>query len=81
MPAKKSNPTKRPATKGKTTARKNATARAEGRERTGARRKVAPSDQAAGGGRFPGEVPLTGEDRPADRPGGKQDRGSKRKPS
>jgi hypothetical protein len=79
MPAKKANPAKRSGNKHKTTAQKNATKKMEGRERTGPRQKVPPSDQVASQGRFPGETPLTGEDRPADRPGGKRGQGSKRK--
>ena len=79
MAAKKATPTKRAGDKQKTTARKNATKRMEGRERVGPGQKAPPSDQRASQGRFPGETPLTGEDRPADRPGGKRGQGSKRK--
>jgi hypothetical protein len=79
MPAKKASPTKSSGSKQKTTARKNATKKMEGRERTGTRAKVAPSDQAASQRRFPGETPLTGEDRPTDRAGGKRGQGSSRK--
>jgi hypothetical protein len=61
--------------KGKASAQANATERAHNRERTGGGRavKVPPSDKQVSQGRFPGETPLTGEDRPADRPGGKKD--------
>jgi hypothetical protein len=37
------------------------------------------SAQAISQSRYPGETPLTGEDRPSMRPGGKKGRGSSRK--
>ena len=58
--------------KKKATARENATQRSAGR-RGGQQEQSAPSDKAASQGRFAGETPLTGEDRPSDRPGGTKD--------
>src|SRR5688572_2446965 len=49
--------------KKKATARENATRRATGR-RDGQQQQSVPSDKDASQGRFPGETPLTGEDRP-----------------
>jgi hypothetical protein len=80
MPTKKSNPGKRAGNKHKTSARQNATKRVAERDRTSATPKT-PTTQEASHGRFPGETPLTGEDRPADRPGAKRGRGSSRKSS
>jgi hypothetical protein len=51
----------------------------EGRERTAPGATLRGSDQSVSQSRFPGETPLTGEDRPSDRPGGKRGQGSKRK--
>ena len=58
----------------------SATQRASQREerqmgRASASRSAARISQS----RYPGETPLTGEDRPAKRPGGKLGRGSRRK--
>ena len=72
MAAKKANPTKGSAGKGKASARANATKKIAGRERSGATPKVQGSEQEISQSRFPGETPLTGEDRPADQPGGKK---------
>jgi hypothetical protein len=58
--------------KKKATARENANQGVAGR-RNAPQRASAPSDKEASQGRFPGETPLTGEDRPADRPGGKKE--------
>jgi hypothetical protein len=57
--------------KKKATARKNAQDRAQRQsKRADVPRQV--SDQQVSQGRFPGETPLTGEDRRMDRPGEKQ---------
>jgi hypothetical protein len=77
--AKKTSPTKSSGTKRKTTARKNATKKMEGREGRAPGAKVRGSDQKVSQSRFPGETPLAGEDRPANRAGGKRGQGSKRK--
>jgi hypothetical protein len=79
MPTKKSSPTKPSGSKRKTTARKNATKKMEGREGPAPGAKLRGSDQTLSQSRFPGETPLTGEDRPANRAGGKRGQGSKRK--
>jgi hypothetical protein len=79
MPTKKSSPTKPSTIKRKTTARKNATKKMEGREGRAPGAKLRGADQTLSQSRFPGETPLTGEDRPANRPGGKRGQGSKRK--
>ena len=78
MASKKSNPEKRSTSKGKASARANATKRVAERDRAPQRPNV-PLDRAASKGRFEGETPLTGEDRPATRTGGKVGQGSKRK--
>ena len=57
--------------KKKATARENAAERSTGR-RDGQQEQSTPSDKEASQGRFPGETPLTGEDRPSDRPGEKK---------
>jgi hypothetical protein len=58
--------------KKKPSPRANATRKIAGRRGEGAERpKVPASEKARSHGRFPGERPLTGEDRPADRPGEK----------
>jgi hypothetical protein len=77
MPANKSKTTTR---KGKTTARKNATKRIADRRGANPKPKVRGTNKEVSQGRFPGETPLTGEDRPADRIGGKKGQGSRRKP-
>ena len=59
-------------TKQKATARENATARMQERERTGPDVKARGTDKEVSQGRFPGETPLTGEDRPSGRAGGKK---------
>jgi len=53
-------------TKKKASARATATGKAAGRA------KVPVSTKQASQSRYPGETPLTGEDRPANRPGGKR---------
>jgi hypothetical protein len=58
--------------KKKATARENANQRVAGR-RDAPREPSAPTDKEASQGRFAGETPLTGEDRPSDRPGGKKE--------
>jgi hypothetical protein len=60
--------------KKKATAKEHATRHAASERRgksASARVKVPVSQKRRSQGRFPGERPLTGEDRPADRPGGK----------
>ncbi|HYE20642.1 MAG TPA: hypothetical protein VEA69_19495 [Tepidisphaeraceae bacterium] len=72
-------------TKKKATARQNATQRMDTVDRRGERgkstagSKTNPSTQSMSQQRFPGETPLTGEDRPANRQGGKKGQGSSRK--
>jgi hypothetical protein len=78
MASKKSNPEKRLSTKGKASARANAVKRRAERDRAPQGAK-ASTDRQASQGRFEGETPLTGEDRPANRRGGKVGQGSKRK--
>ena len=75
MPANKSKTT---SSKGKTTARKNATKRIADRGGS-AEHRARGTDKEVSQGRFPGETPLTGEDRPAGATGGKKGRGSRRK--
>ena len=58
--------------KKKPTARENATKRIAERDRSGGPTKVPASTKKISVSRFPGETPLTGEDRPTNRPGGKQ---------
>jgi hypothetical protein len=69
MAANKST-TKR--SKGKATARANATQRAARQGVGEAARRTPPGNKLPSQSRFRGETPLTGEDRPADRAGGKQ---------
>ena len=66
--------------KKKATARENANQRAAGR-RDAPQGPSAPSDKEASQRRFPGETPLTGEDRPVDRPGGKKEVQAAKRPS
>ena len=70
MSSKKSNPEKTSWTKGKASARANAIKRRAERDRAPQGAK-SPTDKQASQGRFAGETPLTGEDRPANRRGGK----------
>src|SRR6185503_8299285 len=76
MPANKSKTTTR---KAKTTARKNATMRLAGRRRSPENATARGTDKQVSQGRFPGETPLTGEDRPKNRSGGKKGKGSRQK--
>ena len=71
MPAKKSNPAKRSTSKKKSTARQHANQRIM--RQTGEPYPDVPiSTKEISQGRFPGETPLTGEDRPVTRSRGKQ---------
>jgi len=54
--------------KKKATAKENATARVAERPGTGGASKVPASEKQRSQSRYPGETPLTGEDRPKDRP-------------
>jgi hypothetical protein len=58
--------------KGKATARGNATRRMADSGVSGRARKVPTSHQEISQSRFPGETPLTGEDRPSQGSGGKK---------
>lgn len=71
MPIKASNPQKRSRKKAKSTSRTHAALRATGGRKGGAA-AIGASEKQRSQGRFPGETPLTGEDRPSDRPGGKK---------
>ena len=77
MPANKSKTTTR---KGKTTARKNATKRIADRRGATPNPKVRGTNKEVSQSRFPGETPLTGEDRPANQMGGKKGKGYRQKP-
>jgi hypothetical protein len=71
MAANKS--TSKRTTKQKATARQNAMERVATRRGTGGTPREAPTgNKAVSQSRFPGETPLTGEDRPSRRPGGKR---------
>jgi len=72
MPTKRSNPQKRSPGKLKSTAKQNATKRVADRDRAKPHPDVGRSEKQRSQGRFPGETPLTGEDRPANRAGGKK---------
>jgi hypothetical protein len=72
MPTKKSNPEKRSTSKAKPTARAAAAERVATRPRAPQGARPGRSEKERSQGRFPGETPLTGEDRPADRAGGKK---------
>lgn len=72
MPTKRSNPQKRSPDKKQASARQNATGRIAERRNNKADPGVPVSEKRRSQGRFPGETPLTGEDRPADRAGGKK---------
>ncbi len=54
--------------KKKATAKENATARVAERRGTGGASKVPASEKHRSQSRYPGETPLTGEDRPKNRP-------------
>src|SRR2546421_2734095 len=72
MPRKPSNPEKRSMVKKKASARQNAQNRIEEQRGTrGGRARVPKSVKEMSQRRFPGETPLTGEDRPLREPGGK----------
>jgi hypothetical protein len=72
MPRKASNPGKRSTVKKKASARQNAQNRIEEQRGTrGGRARVPKSIKEMSQRRFPGETPLTGEDRPMREPGGK----------
>jgi hypothetical protein len=79
MPAKKANPNRKTTSKGKATARQNATKRVAERRGSPGKVSVRGTDKEVSQSRYPGETPLTGEDRPMDRPGGKKGEGSGRK--
>jgi hypothetical protein len=72
MPIKKSNPQKRSRSKGKPTAKSAAAERIATRRRSGGRPTMPASEKQRSQSRFPHETPLTGEDRPARRAGGKK---------
>lgn len=73
MPSPKSSrQSKAGRNKKKTTAQKNATKRIAERERSGENPKVPRSAKRISQSRFPGETPLTGEDRPLSSPRRKQ---------
>ena len=57
--------------KKKATAKENARARVAERRGTGGASKVPTSEKQRSQSRYPGETPLTGEDRPQNRPQGK----------
>ena len=59
--------------------RKNATMRVAGRRGSPENVSVRGTDKEVSQGRFPGETPLTGEDRPSTRAGDKKGKGSRRK--
>jgi hypothetical protein len=71
MPSKKSNPAKRSMNKKKSTARQHAGQRVM-RQMNEPYPDVPQSTKEISQSRFPGETPLTGEDRPVTRPRGKQ---------
>jgi len=72
MPTKRSNAQKRSPDKLKSTARQNATKRIADRDRSKPHPDAGRSEKQRSQGRFPGETPLTGEDRPSNRAGGKK---------
>jgi hypothetical protein len=57
--------------KKKATAKENSTARVAERRETGGASRVPSSEKQRSQSRYPGETPLTGEDRPNSRPGRK----------
>ncbi len=72
MPRKAANPEKRSGVKKKASARQHAQNRIEEQRGTrGGRARVPKSVKEMSQRRFPGETPLTGEDRPMREPGGK----------
>src|SRR4051812_32667484 len=71
MPTQSSNPQKHSTNKKKASARQNATARMEEQSGTASNQRVPTSQRQLSHERFPGETPLTGEDRPARRHGAK----------
>ena len=75
MPVKKSNPSKKSPKKRQRSAKENAALKsgAMTAQRESAKsRGPGISEKQRSQGRFPGETPLTGEDRPADKAGGKK---------
>jgi hypothetical protein len=60
--------------------KKKATARGRAAEKSAGGGRTSASVKKMSQGRFPGERPLTGEDRPADRKGGKVSGGPSAKP-
>ena len=70
MPARKPNPQKRSMNKQKRTSRQAANKRTATQPRRSARPRSAMSESQRSQGRYPGETPLTGEDRPTNRAGG-----------
>jgi hypothetical protein len=60
--------------------KKKATARGRAAEKSASGGRTPTSVKKMSQGRFPGERPLTGEDRPADRAGGKVSSGPSAKP-
>src|SRR3954454_7628305 len=58
--------------KKKASAAQNAAKKIAGRERSSAKPKISRRVKEISQGRFPGETPLTGEDRPSNSAGGKQ---------
>ena len=74
MPANK----KQPSTKKKASAPQHAEQR-EQRQMGRATGTGTRSAKTISQSRYPGETPLTGEDRPSNRPGGKRGQGSRRK--
>lgn len=71
MPRKSSNPEKTSTPKKKASARQNATARIAEQRGTRGKTRVPLGNKTSSQSRFPGETPLTGEDRPARKPGEK----------
>ncbi len=76
MPAKASNPSKRSTPKKKPTAKANATERIARRPGTTPPVRIPASSKQSSQKRFPGETPLTGEDRPLSRARGKKEQPS-----
>ena len=71
MPRKSSNPEKTSTPKKKASARQNATARIAEQRGTRGKTRVPLGNKTSSQSRFPGETLLTGEDRPARKPGEK----------
>ena len=71
MPRKSSNPEKTSTPKKKASARQNARARIAEQRGTRSKTRVPLGNKTSSQSRFPGETPLTGEDRPRRREGAK----------